>query len=85
MVKGSLVPLTTMTVLPRPPSHPANSSALTTAVGVSNLMTSTVDKLMSGFIALVAVAAAPVRLVGLPLAPDRWSSDIGTDSGAQRR
>ena len=42
-------------------------SGLAAAVGVSNLMTSTVDKLISGFIGLVAVSAAPARLMGPPV------------------
>lgn len=38
-------------------------SGLVAAVGASNLMVSTVDKLISGFVALVAVSALPARLL----------------------
>lgn len=39
---------------------------LATAVGLSNLMTSTADKVISGFVALVVIASAPARLGGRP-------------------
>ncbi len=43
-------------------------TGLATAVGASNLMTSTADKLLSGFVALVVITALPYRRRrGLPL------------------